>query len=236
MAAPTFIQEAETTFDTTADKTTASFNVVTNDILVACAIRESDGTLSVLNIADSQTPDLTWTKRQEVLVSGFTTATIWTATADFTGSMTVTLSDTEAGQKHGLNVLTFRSSDGVGASSKTNVDGEAPTLDITTTQANSAIVVVNGDWNAADGTTRTWRANAGALTEQSYFRNASNYTIYIGYHADSGAVATYAVGLSAPAGQKYSIAACEIKGTAAAASLPKRSIIVNQAVNRSSTF
>ena len=114
----------------------------------------------------------------------------------------------------GLNVLTFRSSDGVGASSKDNVASGAPTLNLTTTQANSAIVVANGDWSATDGASRTWRTNAGALTEKTYDFQSAQFTVYGGYHADAGAIATYAVGLSAPGAQKYSIAAVEVKGAA----------------------
>jgi hypothetical protein len=56
---------------------------------------------------------------------------------------------------------------------------------------------------------RTWRANAGALTETTYSA-ATNMTVYGGYHADAGPIGTYAVGLSLPVGQTYSIAAVEI--------------------------
>lgn len=217
MAAPTFVQEAETVWNTTADKTTGSFSVTSGDILVAIGIRAHWYTpgITAFAISDSQTN--AYTLRQNVTVADYTEVAIWTATAGSTGSMTVSLNDgAETAQSYGLNVFTISDSDGVGASSKTNVASGAPTLNITTTQANSIIVVANSDWNAADGASRTWRANAGALTEQSYFRDASLYAVYVGYHADAGAIGTYAVGLSAPTGQKYSIAAIEIKGTAAA--------------------
>lgn len=216
MPAPTFIQEAETAWNSsTSPKTTASFSVEDGDILVCFAIVEGNG--MTFSTPTNTGTAFTWTLQQEVSVSDYTRVAIWTAPVTATQSNTVSVArgSGDVGNFYGVNVLTFRASDGIGASAKTNVSSGAPTLNLTTTQANSAIVVANGDWNASDGTSRTWRANAGTLTEQTYFRDSSRYTVYGGYHADAGAVGTYAVGLSAPTGQKYSIVAVEITGTAA---------------------
>lgn len=215
MAAPTFIQEAETAWNTTTTpKTTGSFSIEASDVLVAFAITPD-------NLAQVSTPTnsgaaLTWTLQQQVAVTSYTHTSVWTAIGDSSRSITVSFTRTGTNLVFGGNVLTFRGSDGVGASSKTNVDEptNGPTLNLTTTQANSAIVVANGDWDALDGASRTWRTNAGALTEVSYFRNTVDYAIYGGYHANAEAIGTYAVGLSAPTTQKYSIVAVEVKGTA----------------------
>jgi len=215
MAAPSFIQEAETSWASTNSTTitTGSFSVLAGDILVAFSILsnwvDTDHNLTITG------GSLTWTEQQTIRISSYCSLTLATAVVDSNKSMTVTSTRTGASALgFGLNVLTFRSSDGVGASSKTNVSSGAPTLNLTTTQANSAIVVANGDWNAIDGASRTWRTNAGALTEQTYALTATQATNYGGYHADAGAIATYAVGLSAPGAQKYSIAAVEVKGAA----------------------
>jgi chitodextrinase/lysophospholipase L1-like esterase len=210
-APPTFIQEAETVWDTNTTKTTAAFNVQTGDILVAYAVAEdSNGTTSLAISGGS----LTWTNRQTVNVSQFTYVGLWTATVDTNKSMSVTFSSSNVpgGGLFGGDVLTFRGSDGVGASVKSNSSGTA-SVNLTTTQTNSAIVVANSDWNAATGS-RIWMNNAGTISEQSYNFISGRYAVYGGYHADSGAVGTYNVGLSAPTGQKYSIVALEIKGSA----------------------
>jgi hypothetical protein len=215
MAAPSFIQEAETAWNvSTSPKTTASFSVLAGDILIAFMGSE-DNEPTPGSISGGS---LTWTQEQSIDVLNFCGITIWSAVVDANKSMTVSVSRTlgSGTQKWGFNVLTFRGSDGVGASNKTNVASGAPTLNLTTTQANSAIVVANGDW-AALTTARTWRANAGAFTENTYDTGGGSYTMYGGYHADAGAAGTYAVGLSAPTGQKYSIAAIEVKGTAGGA-------------------
>lgn len=214
--APTFIQEAETTWSQQAGqtKTTGSFTVQAGDVLVAYGMGENETvTLSVSG------GSLTWTLQQSIVLTGFATMYVWTATVDTNKSMTVTVSKMDAVSivSFGVNVLTFRGSDGIGASSKENGtdagSGTEPSLNLTTTQANSAIVVANADWNAGDGTSRTWRTGAGTLTEQTYSLVTGAVTVYGGYHANAGAIGTYAVGLSAPVSQKYSIGAVEVKGS-----------------------
>lgn len=233
MTAPTFIQEAETSWNTdpSPSLTTASFNVLANDVLCASGIT-SDQVKTITITGGS----LTWTLRQEVNVAGYCRVLMWTAIVDADKSMTVTFTESGgAAQRMGGNVFTFRASDGVGASSKTNASGD-PTLSLTTTQADSAIVVASGDWNAVDGTSRTWWTGAGTLTEQTYFRDSAEYAVYVGYHANAGAIGSYNVGLDAPGGQKYSIAAVEIKGVASAAVVPYQAPVILQAVRRSSFY
>ncbi len=219
MAAPTFVSENETVWNSSTDpKTTGSISVQAGDILVAISGAEgADGTTTCVISGGS----LTWTVRQEVDVNDYAHVQVATATAASTTSITVS-ADWEGfpgGREwRGLNVLVFRASDGIGASAQengTDTGGtDEPSLSITTTQANSAIVVANGDWNATDGASRTWRTGAGTATEVTYFRDSSHYAAYGAYHADAGTAEAKTVGLSAPSGQKYSIVAVEVKGTA----------------------
>jgi hypothetical protein len=114
----------------------------------------------------------------------------------------------------------------VGASVKADAAGGVPNLALTTTKSNSAIMVANGDWAAVDGGIvdcaapaagdRCYRNNAGTFTEDTYFRDASEYTVYIGYHANAPQAATYWLGLTHPTGQTYGTVALEIKGSAGA--------------------
>jgi hypothetical protein len=219
MPAPTFVQEAETAWnDTASPRATASFAVESGDILVACAVSENH-LPPPFSVSNSGT-GLTWTKQQEVDVTDYTGVAQATAAAGATTSLTVSVSK-NAGTSDwfGQNTLTFRDADGVGASAKTNVASGAPSLNLTTTQDNSAIVVAVGDWNAGDGSARTWRTvnsitpSAGNGLELTYFRDTVRYTLYLAYYPDAGSAGSKTVGLSAPSGQKYSIVAVEIKGT-----------------------
>ena len=210
---PAFVTEYESAWNVDTTPKTASVTVATGDVLAIVASTADQ--LATLNTPTGG--GLTYNPAQSVAIANFCTVYIWTVDP-VAGGQTYTLSVTRSGSTGtpwGFNAYRFSDSDGIGLSSKTNVTSGAPTLDLTV-EANSAIVVINSDWTAADGTVRTWRANAGALTEQTYFRDAAQYTTYNGYHADAGAAGTYAVGLSAPGAQKYSIAAVEIKGTSAA--------------------
>lgn len=121
------------------------------------------------------------------------------------------------GVQYGGDVLTFRGSDGIGA---TNVYTSAtavtaPSGSFTTTGDNSAIVIGIADWNAVIGT-RTYRTiNGSAGTEVANFADGSTYGVHIGYWADAGAAGTVTVGMSAPS-QAWEMVAIEILGTAAA--------------------
>jgi len=138
---------------------------------------------------------------------------IWTASATSTASTTVRFARTGATpQLFGGNVLVFRGSEGIGNSSRTNASG-APTLNITTSLSDSAVVVIAGDWAAVAGA-ETWRANAGAATPASYLNgDGATYAVHGAYHPTAGAAGAYAVGLTAPAGETYNIMAVEVKGT-----------------------
>lgn len=222
MAAPTFLGEVETvSWDTAKDsEVSASFSVATNDVIVALgATEDANTTLTAMSGGG-----LTWTLQQSIVVASFGTAYIWTAVATGAASMTATVTANNATGRWGYSILRFGGSDGVGVSNKANTSG-APTLALTTTQANSAIVVINSDWNAMDGTTRTWRTAGVTPTlangmERVYFRNSVAYSAYAAYYSDAGTAAAKTVGLSAPTGQKYSIAAIEIKGSAGAGPIP----------------
>jgi hypothetical protein len=95
-----------------------------------------------------------------------------------------------------------------------NTDGgSGPSLNITTTQANSAIVVACGDWNQHTGA-RTWRQIGGVSPVEVTYDTENQqdaYTVYGAYHANAGSAGSKAVGLSAPGSMKYSIVAVEIK-------------------------
>lgn len=213
MTPPTFIQEAETVWNTSADKSTASFAVQTGDVLVAYSVLE-DHSAEVISMTGG---GLSWTQQQLVNVTDYTKVYIWTAVATSTTSITVTFLRGGGDRWFGGNVLTFRGSSGVGASSQATGSGTA-SVGLTTTEDNSAIVVVSGDWNAADGTSRVWLTvnsitpSSGAGTEPTYFRDGSRYSTYAGRYTDAGSAGSKTIGVSAPGGQKFSIAAIEIKG------------------------
>jgi hypothetical protein len=217
MVAPTFVLKAETTWTTQAatTKTTASFSVLAGDVLVACMQGDQVSTVGTLTASGGS---LTWTQRIAQGTGSQTETTIATAVVDTNKSMTATVTKGSGSftVTFGMTVLVFRGVASVGATAGVNGGPAAPTVNITTTAANSAVIVSCIDGGGGDGTTRTWRANAGALTEQTYDREVGSSTHYVGYHADSGAIGTDAVGLTAPSMSAYALAAVELLGSVAA--------------------
>jgi hypothetical protein len=120
--------------------------------------------------------------------------------------------------KHfGGEVDVWRGSDGVGATNVANngTGSGAPSVGITTTQDNSALSVIDVDWNATTGTD-TWTTTAGTPINRSDFSDGASYGAHTATYADVGATGSKTVGMSAPATQRYGIIVVEIKGTAAA--------------------
>lgn len=214
---PTFVAEYESVFNTTTTPKTASVTTSVGDVLVVCAVSEESSGFN-FNTPTGGT-SLTWTLAQNVAVDTYTEVSVWTATATTAESFTLSVTTNGSGLLWGFNCLRFSGSDGPGASSKTNVSSGGPSLALTTGTDDAAIVCVSGDWNAADGTSRTWRTinsitpTAGNNLERTYFRDSAHYALYIGYWNDAGTAGSKTTGLSAPTGQKYAIASVEVKGS-----------------------
>jgi hypothetical protein len=219
MPAPTFVASyVVSSWDTSTTPKTVTPTTAAGDFLcVLAAAEDNDATLG--------TPSgnsLTYTVRQQSAGTpdDASRVSVWTAPATAATGWTLTGTRGGTALKWGFITLRFSGSGGYGGGSVATAGSGAPSLNITTTQANSAIAVIVADWNAADGTSRTWRTvngvtpTAGNTLERVYFRNGLNYTVYSAYYSDAGAAGVKTVGLSAPAGQTYSIIAIEILGTA----------------------
>jgi hypothetical protein len=218
---PTFVSENETGWNTnTSPKTTAAINVETGDVLIAFAANP-DLSFGDISIAGG---GLTWTQQRKTTSSSAVEVWLWSTIATSNTSFTVSFTQTGSASVFGGNVLVFRNSAGIGASAMTVAPNSAPSLNLTTTAANSAIVVINGDWNGRDGATRTWRTVNGITPtpppppptgnglELTYFQNTIDYGVYGAYYSDVGAVGIKTVGLTVPSNQTYSIIAIEVKG------------------------
>jgi hypothetical protein len=214
---PTLVADYQSTWDAGTGQKDVSTTVGNGDILVvAAAVEDTSFTLATTGAGG-----LTYTLRQQVTTASNCGVYGWTAPSTSAQTFTQTITKSGGTADYGYDTFRFSGSDGVGASAKTNASG-APSLSITTTQDNSAIVVIVADWNAVSGSSRTWRtvngitpvATPGNGYERNYFLDGSAYTTYLAYYPDAGTAGAKTVGLSAPSGQKYAIIAIEIKGTA----------------------
>lgn len=150
---------------------------------------------------------------------------IWTTVVTTGGSGTLTITKTGTDNLwRGVVVHRWSNTDGVGAGNSDNngTGSGTPSTTLTTTSTYSAIDTIAVDWNAVDGASRTWLTvngttpTAGNGFELTYARNASFGTAYGAYWPVVGTATTYTVGLSAPTGQRFSMAAVEVLGKNAA--------------------
>ena len=209
LAAPTFVAEYPTAFNSTTSPKTAMNAVAINsgDVLVLVSADEGlftlgeteNGSASWVNIRNSDAYDYT-----AVRSSGYTA----------TATETLTATITSAGGYSGGNIVRFSGSDGIGASATNSGTTGSPSVSITTTQDNSAIVVIVGDWNAISGTQIfTSDGGAGSPTNLTdYPGDGARYGVAIAYYPDAGTAGAKTVGMSAPSGQKWTIHAIEVKG------------------------
>ena len=198
----------------TTPKTTPTFNVTINDIVVV--ILNAEDMADVFS-TPTTTGSISWTLRQSIQVANYCAMYVWTGVVNTTQTgITVTCARTSGSWYFGFGVTVWTAHGGLGVTGKANAAG-APALALTCS-ANSSITTGSDDWNTVDGTTRTWlTVGASPMTETLYSLVASHYTIYSAYTADVGAAGSKTAGMSLPTGQAYSIVGVEILGVAVAA-------------------
>lgn len=234
MAAPTFVA-SYTSGEITASPTTVSVTAAVGDLLLVFGMpADSARTMST----PTGGTGITWTLlTSSVGFASFGNMYVWSGTA--TTAQTFTLSATSNTTGPSIDILVERWSGhgGTGTFGVGHAANAAPSLALTTTGANSGISVANIDWVPVSGASRVWRTTAGALTEDLYLLGSGG-AYYGGHHPDVGAAGAKTVGLSAPTGQSYNIAAVEVLGTATAAATPPRAPrVVNRAARiRSAHF
>lgn len=218
---------------TTSPKTTTSFNVTAGDIIVVMAGSENSSTLASVTPSASG-GSVTWTLRAQfpLTTSGQTSTTkCWTGVVGATATgITVSLASiSAAGDRWGMSATLVRNHGGVGVVFQAGITagngapaaaGRVSSADATAANcgANSLVLCVVNDWNAVDGTTRTWRTiNGAAETETVYSRTAGAHTAYGGYRADTGAAGAITQGLTVPSTMRWSLSGVEILGVTASA-------------------
>jgi chitodextrinase len=207
---PTFISEYETAWNTsTSPKTTTNFSVQSGDTLVAYAVNESSSTTIATPPIGTLTG--TWTLRQTISASNFTYLRLWTMNVS-SNQTNVNVSFTNDGGNFGGDVLHFRNASGIGVTAQANSNTGNPTLTLNGVGENSSIVMVNGDWSARTGARTYNTSQAGTFTETSAFADGSTYGVEAGYYANAGTAGNKTIGITAPTGMTWALAAVEVKG------------------------
>lgn len=227
MAAPTPVQHAEAaSWTSVAGTQTITITGQAADQIVVCACTADAGGSFTTPTNDNAA--LTWAQKQLVGTAGQSTkSAIWTTTLDTSRTVVITVNHT-TGTQWGAFSDVFRGSDGIGATAAGTIgDTTNPwSAAITTTQDNSALVVLNGDWAAVVGG-RTWlTSGVGTFTEETAINSPTQYSVNGGYYADVGTAGAKTVGVSGPAAQQTMLVVVEVKGSGGVAApavwLPRR--------------
>lgn len=220
MAAPTYSATTQsnspvdlTTTSTSDTRTTPSYSPASGTILVGCGVSEDSVSAQLASIGGGPV----WTQQYLDNTASKTAVALYTATAAG-GAITSTLTIAGGGGnpvKAGLAVLQFTGSDGIGAKNTASGTSGTPSVSLTTTQDNSAVVMVVGDWAALTGTSTFSNVNT-APVEVVDYADGTNYGAHIAYWPDVGAAGAKTFAMSAPSGQNWTAQVIEVKGSAAA--------------------
>jgi hypothetical protein len=202
-----------------ASFTTNTFDVVNGDLIVVMASTEAANTNA--NVTPSASGgSVTWTLKEDE-TGGATqqsAAWCWYGEVGATASgitVTVNRPTTTTTTHWGMSATVYRNHGGVGVGFTGNngqVTPSAPGV-AATVGRNSALQVQINDWNAADGTSRTWRTiNGAAQSESLYYRDAARHSVYGGYTLDTGSGGSVTQGLTAPTGMRWVLVGIEILG------------------------
>ena len=231
MAAPTFVAQYATAFNSNATPKTAMSAVAINsgDVLVMVGGAEDASATSGYAPTYTENGGASLANSTENADNAYSPVSAATYTASSSENITITAvvgASASPTAYFGANVARFSGSSGVGAIQTGNGTG-SPSLSITTTQDNSAIVVIFADWYAIPGTqTFTSAGGAGSPTLLTgYPADTNHYGVGVAYYADAGAAGAKTVGMSAPTVQKWRGIAIEVKGSApSSASSPPYSL------------
>lgn len=203
-ASPVLTDQFETAWDTTATpKTLAHATAVGSAIFALCASGDTDS--GPLSPPSSSGP--VWISKVSTAVTQHCPLYCYSAVA--LDPQSTDFARTGGTAEFGGAVIAFAS----GASSGASAAGiDSQTITLSTTVANSGLLVMIGDWDAGDwGTTRSWITVGSAPTELLYHRIATRYTIGVAWYPDVGAAGSKTVGLTGLTGT-WTALAIEVMG------------------------
>lgn len=202
---PTLITSYLVTATTTATTTTPSFTPSAGETIV---VKCWDADYGSPNIASVVGGGLTYATKQHIQATNFAEAWIFGAEvgASSPGAMTVSVSWFGTSGQHGIIVERWSTAlvKGIPAQSSPVMGTGAPSASLTPTTTASVITWLDVDWNVVAGTA-TYRSSA-VQTQTSATSAVRAYAAY----QNPTATTAQTVGLTAPTGQAWSLAAIEL--------------------------
>lgn len=226
----------------TTSLVSSSKTVALGDIFIVTGHSENNTTTDRLGTVTDSSSRITWTKYKENVTATTCSAVLWYGVATSAGTTTITVAGPSGANWHSATVwqITGGQLAATPAFILSTAGGSAPSVNITTTGANSLVIASHGDFNARSPAGVTYRSSG--AQDGIHDKSPTFYTAYY-YHQAVATAGAVAVGQTAPTGQAPSMVAIEIQlagGTnasvspgvvAAAASIPTPTLSTGSAVS-----
>jgi hypothetical protein len=209
---------------------TNSPTVATGDILAVAAWIET----GALNFGTPSGGGYTYTSEiSRVDSNTILAAQMWASQINSAQSYTLSETRSAGAAKWAFTAYRFTGVGSFGATASASSSAIAPaTFSLTTTAANSAIVMLMTDANGANTTLTYSTATAGAFTEVTHQNDASLGTFYAGYYLNAGAAGPKTIGATNTSLSWLGIAFELVPSLA----ILTPSLIVNKALRRSGMY
>lgn len=207
-------------YNTTATPTGASPKVTTlttsvGDYIAVYCGGESNADVLSAPVASN---GLTFVLQQSIVLSGRSTAYIYTTQDTIGGTWTISMTDASTSTYWGLTALVFTNTSGFCNSGQANNAGSliSPALWLSTSASRSGIITFNVDQSANDTSTNAnYAVNSNTPTvNNAQVLNvgfqASHYGWVGCYYYDAGTAGIKGLGMSSPTNQTYSFVALEV--------------------------
>lgn len=202
---PTLVTSYLVTGTGTGTTATPSFTPSAGEVIV---VKAWDADFGSPNIASVVGGGLTYATKVHIQATNKAEAWIFVGEvgASSPGSMTVSVTWFGTAGAHGIIVERWSSGlvAGIPAQGATVMGTGAPSSSLTPTNANSVLTWINVDWNVTAGTA-TYRSSA-TQTQASSVATVRAYAAY----QNTPSTAAQTIGLSAPAGQEWSMGGIEL--------------------------
>lgn len=192
-----------------ASKTIGPLSLQSGDIVVVAGVSES----SEFDITLSEDGAASLSTVLSYDVTNYTVQTMSTYTAATTESVTFNVNCgpcSGPGAYYGGAAWQWRGATGVGANNSATSASGLPSVGLTTTAANSAIVAFVGDWSA-NSTNGVWSASPTTAVEVIDYGDDAHYGVHAAHFLDAGSTGAKTISMTAPSAQKYWIGVIEIK-------------------------
>lgn len=205
-----FVTSYDTGWVATGSPKTVSVTVAAGDFLAVLAGSGASNQIHATPTGGS----LAYSFRSSsgVNLANLNSVVVFTAPAPAAQSFTLSMAISPSTAAWGFIVLQFSGVAGTGGTtSDSNPVASAPSSVLTATAKDSAVAMIDTDWNTNVVADVYRTTDAGTFTNVLKISNGSYGAAWAGYYLNAGAAGAKTIGMSAPNNQKWSMVSVELQ-------------------------